>query len=91
MKSYFAATAVAALACVYVVAAAEVPLPAANAAPARSAEWPTAARGTAWPAAAPAMARRPESRWLLRAMSAAGCTGTLASSPCELPTEPHSL
>ena len=81
MKSYFAASAVAALACVYVVAAAEVPVPQADGAP----------RTATWPAAAPAMARLSESRWLLRAMSAAGCTGTLASSPCELPTEPHSL
>ena len=85
MKSYFAASAVAALACVYVIAAAEVPVPTAPPADA------PAARTAAWPAAAPAMARLAESRWLLRAMSAAGCTGTLASSPCELPTEPHSL
>ena len=82
MKSYFAASAVAALACVYVVVAAEAPVPATAAAPAAVA---------AWPAAATAMARLSQSRWLLRAMSAAGCAGTLASTPCDLPAETQPL
>jgi len=83
MKSYFGASAVAALACFYVVVAAEAPAP--------PTPVPAAAPGAAWPAAATAMARRPHGRWLLRAMSAAGCTGTLASSPCELPAETQPL
>ena len=81
MKSYFTASAVAALACAYVVVGADAPVPAAAA----------AARSAAWPAVAPAMACLPESRWLLRAMSAAGCAGTLAPSPCELPADTKSL
>jgi hypothetical protein len=83
MKSYFAASAAAVLACLYIVVAAEAP-----AAPATAVATPSAAT---WPAAATAMARVPEGRWLLRAMSAAGCAGTLASSPCEPPPETRSL
>jgi hypothetical protein len=83
MKSYFAASAAAVLACLYIVVAAEAP-----AAPATAVTTPPAA---AWPAAATVMARLPEGRWLLRAMSAAGCAGTLAASPCEPPPETRSL
>jgi len=84
MKSYFGASAVAALACVYVVFGTDAPAPAAPSAA-------QAALATPWPAVAHPMARQPECLWLLRAMSVAGRAGTLAPSPCKLPADTQSL
>jgi hypothetical protein len=52
---------------------------------------PDARPHAAWPAGLQAMARRPEHRWLLRAMSAGRAGGTLPPTPSEEPADPTSL
>ena len=52
---------------------------------------PDAGADAAWPAGLQAMARRPEHRWLLRAMSVGRPGGTLPPTPSEEPADPTPL
>lgn len=81
MKNYIAASAAAALACLYIVV---------NAEPRQAPAVELAASG-AWPAAAVRVARRSQGAWLLRAMTDAAAAATLSSLPSSEPADPLAL
>jgi hypothetical protein len=91
MKTYLAACAVAAAASLAIALGSEPRGAAALADAAVPSAGLHAPADSAWPAGLQAMARRPEHRWLLRAMSAGRDAGTLPTTPSDEPAPSTSL